>query len=44
MNAIVAFALGDPTLKIEDVTPQILPFGALSPTEVSFLLLLFTYP
>ncbi|KAJ1700180.1 hypothetical protein LUZ63_008692 [Rhynchospora breviuscula] len=28
-----AFALGDPTLKIEDVTPQILPFGALFPSE-----------
>ncbi|KAF3338210.1 protease Do-like 8 [Carex littledalei] len=28
-----ALALGDPTVKIEDVTPQILPFGALFPSE-----------
>ncbi|KAJ3679664.1 hypothetical protein LUZ60_017675 [Juncus effusus] len=28
-----AFALGDPSFKIEDVTPQILPFGPLFPSE-----------
>lgn len=41
-HKIVAFALGDPTVKIEDVTPQIMPFGALFPSEVHFLLT-FTY-
>jgi hypothetical protein len=30
-----AFALGDTSVKIEDVTPKIFPSGPLFPTEVS---------
>lgn len=30
-----ALALGDPYVKIEDVTPKIFPSGPLFPTEVS---------
>jgi hypothetical protein len=30
-----ALALGEPSVKIEDVTPKIFPSGSLFPTEVS---------
>ncbi len=30
-----ALALGDPSVKIDDVTPKIFPSGPLFPTEVS---------
>lgn len=36
----IAFALGDPTVTLEDVSPRIYPSGALFPYEVFFLLLL----
>jgi hypothetical protein len=35
MFLLTALALGDPSVKIEDVTPKIFPSGPLFPTEVS---------
>lgn len=34
MNAYAAHALGDPTVTLEEVTPQVFPSGPLFPTEV----------
>lgn len=35
---ITAYALGDPSVTVEQVTPAVFPAGALFPSEVDFSL------
>lgn len=35
---IAAYALGDPSVTVEQVTPAVFPAGALFPSEVDFSL------
>ena len=32
----IAYALGDPSVTIEEVTPLVIPYGPLLPSEVGF--------